>query len=135
MSQPAALCQYDLPNGKLCRQIARKGERLCRHHMRLHRHHMYDALHEIAMAELREKLSTLSLSELLATLHSKLNQSRRAVRGCSEAELTLEIAIQRLRERHEVDLNIRQISRELAASYPGTIERDLLTESLAKSMS
>jgi hypothetical protein len=30
LNKAANLCQYDMPNGKLCRQVAVKGEQLCR---------------------------------------------------------------------------------------------------------
>jgi hypothetical protein len=98
MSRSADLCQYDLPNGKLCRQIALKNEQLCRHHRRLHRHSDAQNRHMEAMEILAARLESLPLPELLLALQAHLNRVHRAVRGVPEARLNLDIALRRLEE-------------------------------------
>jgi len=98
MSRTADLCKYDLPNGKLCRQIALKNEQLCRHHSRLFRHSEAQVIHDHAMECLAADLESLPLPCLLRVLHSYLNRIQRAVRGLPEAQVALNIALRRLAE-------------------------------------
>jgi hypothetical protein len=98
MSKPADLCQYDLPNGKLCRQIALRDAQVCRHHMRLFRHGEAQMIHDEAMERLASGLERLPLHRVLRVLETYLKQARRAVRGLPEAQVTLDIALRRLAE-------------------------------------
>lgn len=98
MSKAATLCQYQLPTGKACRQIALSGEQLCRHHRRLFRHSEAEACQEKAMERLAGELLALDLPGLLYLLYRKLNSIRTTLRSHHEAQLALAIAFQRLRE-------------------------------------
>ncbi len=124
-SKTADLCQYDLPNGKLCRQIALKNQQVCRHHSRLFRHDEAQMLHDEAMARLAADLESLPLPRLLCVLHTRLNRIHRAVRGLPEAQLTLETALRRLAEENA--------SRSADARFDQEAARELL-ETLTKSM-
>lgn len=112
MSKPASLCQYDMPNGKLCRQIALKGEQVCRHHMRLFRHGMYEITHQEAMERLEAKLNNLDLSDLLSALQFKLGRLQSAVRADPEAQLTLRVALEHLRKRTEAERSLQQFAQQ-----------------------
>jgi hypothetical protein len=94
----ARLCIYEFPNGKLCRQVALKDEQGCRHHMRPFRHGMYEITHEEARDRLQQKLNTLDLPSLLRTLQAKLNKIQSTLRSHPEAQLTLTITLERLRQ-------------------------------------
>lgn len=98
MPQTARLCQFDLPSGRTCRQIALKDEQLCRHHMCLFRESETEMLREEAMEQLALQLSALDLPELLHALCGKLSRIRTNVRSVPEAQLALNITLQRLRE-------------------------------------
>jgi hypothetical protein len=94
----ARLCAYEFPNGKLCRQVALKDEQGCRHHMRPFRHGMYEITHEEAMDRLQQKLNALDLPALLRALQAKLNNIQTTVRSHPEAQLTLNITLDRLHQ-------------------------------------
>jgi len=99
----ASLCQYDLPSGKLCRQIALKGEQICRHHMRLFRHSESEMIRQEALDDLAERLSAMHLPELLRTLQRQCRRMQRNHRAVSaslseETQLTLAITLQRIEE-------------------------------------
>jgi hypothetical protein len=97
MSVTADLCRLPLPSGQYCRQIALKGEYLCRHHRRLLDKTEAEALHEEAMERLALKLAALSIPDLLDALYGKLSRVRSAVRAYPEAQLALGITLERLR--------------------------------------
>lgn len=96
MSKPVHLCQYDLPSGRLCRQIALKQESACRHHMRLFRHAEAETMHIEAMERLQTKLAALELPDLLRALRYKLSRLHSAVRPDPETRLTLDVTLERL---------------------------------------
>lgn len=98
MPQTVRLCQFDLPSGQTCRQIALKDEQLCRHHMRLFRESEAEMLREEAMERLAAKLASLALPDLLYALYGKLSRIRTTVRSHPEAQLALEITLHRLLE-------------------------------------
>jgi hypothetical protein len=125
MSRTADLCQYDLPNGKLCRQIALRDVQVCRHHMRLFRHDEAKMIHDEAMERLASRLESLPLHRVLRVLETYLKQARRAVRGLPEAQLTLDIALRRLTEENA--------TRSANARFDQATARELL-ETLTKSM-
>jgi hypothetical protein len=101
LNKAANLCQYDMPNGKLCRQVAVKGEQLCRHHRRLFRQQDHIASRQTAEFLFATDLARLELPELLYTLEQKLRRIEYATPAHSEARVTLRVTIQRLRQ--EVD--------------------------------
>ncbi|MGC2162700.1 MAG: hypothetical protein WA634_12375 [Silvibacterium sp.] len=103
----ASLCQFDLPSGKLCRQIALKGEYVCRHHMRLFRQSESEMIRQEAMDDLAERLSAMDLPELLRTLQRQFKRMQRNHRSVSaslseETQLTLAITLQRIEESGEL---------------------------------
>ena len=112
MFKPARLCQYDMPNGKLCRQVALKGEQVCRHHMRLFRHDMYEITHREAMERLEAKLNNLDLLDLLSALQYKLTRLQSTVRADPEAQLTLRVALEHLRKRTEAERSFQQFTQQ-----------------------
>lgn len=101
MSVTAELCRFPLPTGQYCRQIALKGEYLCRHHRRLLDKTQAETLHEEAMEQLAERLASVDLPDLLEALYGKLNRIRSAFRAHPEAELALIITLERLRTMRE----------------------------------
>jgi hypothetical protein len=108
MSLPVRLCQYDLPNGKLCRQIALKEESVCRHHMRNFRHNMYEVMHAEAMERFEARLNQMDLPELLVTLESKLNRIQKTMPVWDEARVTLRITLQHIIRRNNEDAMIQR---------------------------
>lgn len=93
----ARLCSYEFPDGRLCRQVTLKDEQGCRHHMRPFRHGMYEITRDEAMDRLQQKLNTLDLAALLRTLRATLNKLQSAVRSHPEAQITLNVTLDRLR--------------------------------------
>jgi hypothetical protein len=112
MPKAARLCQYDLPNGKLCRQVALKDEHVCRHHMRTYRHGMYDITHEEAMERLEADLRAMEIPRLLLALQRKLNPIQSVVRAYPEARLALNIALERLKARDKAARSLQRLTPE-----------------------
>lgn len=110
MSMPVRLCTHDLPTGKLCRQVALKGEQVCRHHMRNFRHGMYEITRQEAAERLEARLNQMNLSELLLTLERKLNRIQKTIPAWDEARITLRIALRQLKERNEEDAMLLEFS-------------------------
>ena len=113
-TNPAALCQFDLPSGKTCRQVALKGESVCRHHARHLERNMYEITRGEAMQRLEACLNEMDLHELLLTLESKLNRIQRTIPAYDEARVTLRIAIKHLHRYNEDDAMILEFSRQFA---------------------
>ena len=134
MSKPTRLCQYDMPNGKLCRQVALKGEQVCRHHMRLFRHGMYEITHREAMERLEAKLNNLDLSDLLSALQYKLARLQSAVRHDPEAQLTLRVALEHLRKRNEAERSFQQFAQQIPMPDFNSPEFNNLSEKFMESM-
>lgn len=101
MPMPISLCQFNLPNGKLCRQVALKDLALCRHHTRTFRDLIQKTVRDEAMSHLEDCLNAMELPELLHTLERKLNRIVRTMPAFDEARTTLRIAIQRLHQLNE----------------------------------
>lgn len=93
---PVALCQYEMPSGRQCRQIALKSEQVCRHHVRLFRRSAAEMLHEEAMDRLAAHLHSLDTPTLLRTLHQSLGSIDRRIRNLPATHLTLGIVLERL---------------------------------------
>lgn len=93
----APLCQFPLPDGRICRQPALAGECICRHHMRNFRHGAQQFAHEEAMDRYIDSLREMSLPQLLFTLSLKLSKIRKAIPRWDEARVTLEFVIAELR--------------------------------------
>lgn len=134
MSKPADLCQYDLPNGNLCRQVALKGEQVCRHHRRLFRHSEAEMLHDEAMDRLAAQLRSLDLFGLLRALQTKLNRIQSVVRADPEARLALNIALERLQKRKEANLAFRHFANQNPMPDPDSPEFKEMMEKHANSM-
>lgn len=100
-SNSVPLCRQILRNGRKCTQPALHGEQGCRHHMRPFRHDMYQITHEEAMQRLQASLEAMELPKLLLALQHKLNRIRSVVRRNPEAQLALDIALQRLQARNQ----------------------------------
>lgn len=111
MSQPVPLCRRKLANGKPCRQPAIKGEQGCRHHTRPFRHAVHDITHEESMAKLENSLNAMAMPELLLALQQKLNRIHAVIPAYPEAQLALEVALERLAE-------IRQVAPSPASPEP-----------------
>ena len=101
MSRHADLCQYDLPNGKLCRQVALKNEQLCRHHRRFVRHTDEQCSRSMAEEIFSAQLTQMDTPTLLHTLEQKLRRIEYATPAHSEARLTLQAALNRLEQQRE----------------------------------
>ena len=101
MSVTAELCRFPLPTGQYCRQIALKGEYLCRHHRRLLDKTQAETLREEAMEQLAERLASLDLPDLLEALYGKLDHLRSAFRAYPEVQVALIITLERLRTMRE----------------------------------
>jgi hypothetical protein len=97
VSVTAELCRFPLPTGQYCRQIALKGEYLCRHHRRLLDKTQAETARQEAMEQLAERLASLDLPDLLEALYGKLARIHPAFRACPEAKLALIITLERLR--------------------------------------
>ena len=113
-TKSAALCQFDLPSGKTCRQVALKGESVCRHHARHLERNIYEMTHSEAMQHLETRLNQMDLHELLLTLASKLNRIQRTMPAYDEARVTLRIAIKKLQRYNEEDALLLEFSRQFA---------------------
>lgn len=111
---PATLCQFDLPSGKLCRQVALKGEQVCRHHARHLERNMYGITRDEAMQRIEARLSEMDLHELLLTLESRLKRIERTMPAFDEARLTLRVTIKQLKRYNEDDEMILQFNRQFA---------------------
>lgn len=101
MPMPVRLCQFDLPNGKLCRQVAIKDQYVCRHHILNFRDADQLAAREVAMERLEDRLNQMDLPELLLTLERKLKRIVRTMPVFDEARVTLGIAIEQLHRQNE----------------------------------
>ncbi len=133
MPKAAPLCQYDLPNGKLCRQVALKDEQVCRHHMRNYRHGMYDITHEEAMERLEADLRAMEIPKLLLALQRKLNPIRSVVGAYPEARLALNIALERLRARNQASRPLQRLTPETMPQI-GTPEAESFFENFTNAM-
>lgn len=93
------LCQHDLPSGKRCRQIALKGESLCRHHRRnLYHHYEVAMIREDLLANLTAQLESESFIGMLGILRQKLSTVHRVVHYYPEANLALETVIRHIQK-------------------------------------
>lgn len=66
--------------------------------MRPFRHGMYEITRDEAMERLQQTLDTLDLAALLRTLRAKLNKLQSAVRSHPEAQVALNVTLERLRQ-------------------------------------
>ena len=73
-SKPVALCTQLMPSGKLCRGIALKNQRYCRAHIRNHRLSERQRAELAAFDRFAEQVEAMDMSELLHTLHCRLEQ-------------------------------------------------------------
>lgn len=101
MPMPVRLCQFDLPSGRTCGQVAMKDQSVCRHHIRNFRDADQAAAREVAMTRLEDRLNQMELPELLHTLQRKLNRIVRTMPVYDEARTTLHVAIDRLHQHNE----------------------------------
>jgi hypothetical protein len=87
-----ALCEYALPNGRICRQPRLRGESHCRFHIRQKREFDRDQ----RMYDLNDQLEAMDTPQLLQTLRDKLQNIRLYLRCYPEAMLAITVAIERL---------------------------------------
>ena len=87
-----ALCEYTLPNGRVCRQPRLRNESRCRFHIRRQIEHDFDR----RMGGLNDQLEAMDTPQLLQTLRGKLEKIRCYMRCYPEALLALIVAIDRL---------------------------------------
>jgi len=73
-SKPVALCTQLMPSGKLCRGIALKNQRYCHAHIRNHRLAERQRAELAALDRFAEQVEAMDMSELLHTLHCRLEQ-------------------------------------------------------------
>lgn len=127
MPMPVRLCQFDLPNGELCRQVAMKDQPVCRHHIRNFREADQDAAREVAMTRLEDRLNQMNLPELLHTLQRKLNRIVRTMPVYDEARTTLRIAIDCLHKHNE---DTAALQKFLQTQHSGPEEHNLKLQQL-----
>jgi hypothetical protein len=108
----ADLCQYDLPNGKLCRQVALKGEQACRHHMRLFRHNMSEVMHAEALERFTAELGQMNLRDLLITVVRKLKRIEKTIPAWDEARVAVHFAVNALQQKDDL-ARVAGFAREL----------------------
>jgi hypothetical protein len=77
---------------------------------------MYEITHEEAMDRLQQKLNTLDLPSLLRTLQAKLNNIQTTVRSHPEAQLTLNITLDRLHQITTTLSNKKRFTEDAAPS-------------------
>jgi hypothetical protein len=94
-----ALCTYELPGSRTCRQPRLRDEAFCRFHIRNHE----AAAHALRMHRLHGQLEALDLPQLLAALRDRLDTIRCTLRCYPEAKLTLTIAIDRLNDMSPIE--------------------------------
>jgi hypothetical protein len=110
-SKPVRLCQYDLPSGKRCGQIALQGEPLCRHHRRLLYHdHEAASRREERLADLATHLESETLIGMLNILRKNLSGIHRVVRYYPEANTALQAVIERIRQINSSHAHIQTLT-------------------------
>ncbi|MBB6142426.1 hypothetical protein HNQ77_000364 [Silvibacterium bohemicum] len=87
-----ALCEYELPNGRICRQPRLRTESRCRFHIRWQTEHDFDR----SMDDLNDELEAMDTPQLLEALRARLENIRCYMRCYPEALLALIVAIDRL---------------------------------------
>ena len=127
MPMPVNLCQFDLPSGRTCRQLAMKDQQVCRHHIRNFREADQDAARDVARIRLEDHLNQMHLPELLHTLQRKLKRIVRTIPIYDEARTTLCIAIQRLQKHNEDAAALQQF---LQTPHSGPEEHNLKLQQL-----
>ena len=107
-SKPVALCTQLMPSGKLCRAVALKDQRYCRAHIHNHRLSERQRAEFAALDRFTEKIVAMDMSELLHTLHGRLEQLYLAynIARFPELRCLLTETMERLGELKSVESNL-----------------------------
>jgi len=118
-ARPAVLCTRLLPTGKTCAQPALRGEPFCRFHNSARAR--AEAEHDERIFALSDELDSMTIPQLLETVHDKLANITSVVRTYAEAKLAVIVAVQRLAELSAEGFAITRIPRRPpTAATPGS---------------